>query len=172
LGDGAFYVIDVLRGTAPPFNPDEVVNQYAELLKQYRLHSIVGDSYSAGWVSSSFARAGIKYQRSELNKSALYLEALPQFSRQAIALPNHRKLLRELRLLERRTSRLGKDVVDHPVHCYDDYANSACGLLHNLSSMVDVTMQWVSGDDSEENQDGRETYSAAGLKAYLCSVRE
>lgn len=111
---------------------------------------------------------GIKYQRSELNKSALYLEALPQFARQAIALPNHAKLLRELRLLERRTSRLGRDVVDHPVHGCDDYANAVAGVLRCLASNVDLSLSWVSGED-DPNVDGRRTYAAELLSSYLRS---
>jgi hypothetical protein len=34
-----------------------------------------------------------------------------------------------LRLLERRTSRLGKNAVDHPKGGHDDYANSVAGAL-------------------------------------------
>ena len=49
--------------------------------------------YSAVWAETAFGKAGIKYVppfqiRSEMNKSQLYLEALPLFMRQAISLPN------------------------------------------------------------------------------------
>jgi hypothetical protein len=66
------------------------------------------------------------YERSELNKSALYLEVLPLFMRQAISIPDHPRLLRELRLLERRTSRIGKDIVDHGKGGSDDYWARLC----------------------------------------------
>jgi len=39
------------------------------------------------------------------------------------------KLVRELRLLERRTSRTGKDCVDHGVGGSDDYANVLFGAM-------------------------------------------
>jgi hypothetical protein len=51
-------------------------------------------------------------------------------------LPNHPKLLRELRLLERHTHRSGKDAVDHPRNGHDDHANAVCGVLHLLSKQV------------------------------------
>ena len=138
-GTGSYFVADVVRGVAPPFDPESVVAEFATLLKDYKVHTVTGDNYAASWVETSFTKAGIKYIRSELNKSQLYLEALPQFMRQAISLPNHPKLLRELRLLERRTSRMGKDQVDHGAHGSDDYANALCGALRSLTRTVDVS---------------------------------
>jgi hypothetical protein len=86
--------------------------------------------------------------------------------RAAISLPNHDRLLRELRLLERRTSRSGKDAVDHGPHGSDDYANSLAGLLRSLTKRPDVNMAWVSGDD-DNDQDGKQSHGAAMLTAYL-----
>ena len=76
-------------------------------LKDYKVHSVTGDAYGAAWVETSFTKQGIKYIRSEMNKSQLYLEMLPGFMRQNLSIPNHPRLLRELRLLERRTSAWG-----------------------------------------------------------------
>jgi hypothetical protein len=59
---------------------------------------------------------------------------LPLFARHLVRLPEHPKLLRELRLLERRTHRGGKDSVDHPRGGHDDYANCVRGVLRNLSN--------------------------------------
>jgi hypothetical protein len=78
--------------------------------------------------------AGVRYARSELPKSQLYLEILPLFTRGLVAVPDHKRLLRELKLLERRTHRSGKDTIDHGKHGSDDYANAVCGVLHDLSS--------------------------------------
>jgi hypothetical protein len=58
----------------------------------------------------------------------LYIEAQTLlFARGGISLPNHPVLLRELRLLERRTHRSGKDSVDHGLRGHDDHANAALG---------------------------------------------
>ena len=38
-----------------------------------------------------------------------------------------KRLIRELRLLERRTSRMGKDNITHPPGGHDDFANSLAG---------------------------------------------
>ena len=104
-----------------------VVEEYANLLKSYHIHTVTGDNYSAEFVSAAFAKQGIKYIRSEMNKSQLYLEMLPSFMRQTLSIPNHAKLIRELKLLERRVSRAGKDIVDHSINGSDDHCNALRG---------------------------------------------
>ena len=120
-------IIDVVRGTSGKFNPEQVTWEYVQLLKQYGIDSVTGDSYGAEWVVSSWQKYGVNYVRSELSKSELYLEATPLFTRGLIRLPDHAKLLRELRLLERHTHRSGRDTVDHPKGGRDDHANAVCG---------------------------------------------
>ena len=105
------YVVDLVRGTVGPFDPQAVTGQYAALLKDYGIATIVGDYFAAGWVASAFADHGIKYIRAELPKSQIYLECVSLFTRGLVRLPDHPKLLRELRMLERHTHRFGKDSV-------------------------------------------------------------
>jgi len=80
-------------------------------------------------VRTAFARHGIGYKHSELTKSALYLECLPLFAQGGVDLLDVRLLTTQLMQLERRTSRSGKDSVDHPSPGHDDYANACCGAL-------------------------------------------
>src|SRR5262249_62287963 len=61
------------------------------------------------------------------------LESLPVFTRGLARLPNNARLIRELRLLERRTHRSGKDTVEHPRNGHDDHANVVCGVLSLLA---------------------------------------
>ena len=101
----------MVRGTPPGvrFDPATVTEEYAGLLKYYRIYSVTGDHYAAAWVSSAWSKHGVTYRQSNLAKSAIYLECDPLFARGLVRLPNHAKLLRELRLLERRVHRSGKD---------------------------------------------------------------
>ncbi len=128
--DGERVIIDAVRAAFPPFNPQHVVVEYAALLKEYGVREAVGDAYAAEWVSTEFRAAGIKYNRSELPKSRLYVEGLPAFTRRTISIPDHPRLLRELRLLERRTHVGGRDTVDHGRVESDDIANAVFGCLH------------------------------------------
>ena len=134
--EGERIVLDVVRGTKAnaSFDPQQVVNEYAALLKEYRINRVRGDNYSAEWVVSAWRSAQIAYERSEVAKSGLYLESLPLWMRGLISLPDHPVLLRELRLLERRTSRMGKDVVDHGRTGSDDHANAVAGAIYMLAN--------------------------------------
>jgi hypothetical protein len=128
--DEASWTCDVARGRLAPFDPRSVVQEYAALVRAYGCSKVVGDNFSGEWVASAFADAGIKYETSPLNKSQLYLESLPHFNRGAVSIPEQDRLLRELRTLERRVQRSGRDSVDHPKHGSDDYANALCGALY------------------------------------------
>jgi Family of unknown function (DUF5681) len=111
------------------------------LLKSLAAKAIKGDARAMNillnlmiwvleWVSAAFRDAGVNYETSPLPKSSLYLEALPSFNRGAVSIPNHDRLLRELRGLERRVHRSGRYSVDHGSHGSDDFANSLCGCLY------------------------------------------
>lgn len=126
--DGAL-VLDVLRARRPPFTPESVVEDFAALLKLYGLHEATGDRYAGEWVAASFAKHGVTYRHSARNKSEIYIEAEPLFAQGVVRLLDDRALLAELRQLERRTGRGGKDSVDHPPRAHDDLANAACGVL-------------------------------------------
>jgi hypothetical protein len=129
-GDG--FVADLIRGRKPPFNPKMVAADYALAAKSYGCRELVGDNYAGEWVSGAFRDSGVDYRRSDMPKSGLYLEGVPCFMRGAVSIPNMPVLIRELRLLERRTSRSGKDAVDHPVGGSDDHANVVFGAMRSV----------------------------------------
>jgi hypothetical protein len=132
-GEGGRFVIDLVRGTSRQRDPQQVTEEYGALLREYRILEVTGDYYAAGWVTNAWQKAGIRYIRSALPKSQIYLEVIPLFARGLVLLPGHQKLLRELRLLERHVHRSGKDSVDHPRNGTDDHANAVCGVLHDLA---------------------------------------
>ena len=78
-----------------------------------------------------------------MNKSALYLEALPHFMRGSVSI--HPKLVREPRLLERRTSRAGKDIIHHGRNGSDGHANALAGMLRALAESNYESLDWVCG---------------------------
>lgn len=123
-------MLDVLRARRPPLSPDTVAGEYAAIVKQYGLTQVTGDHYSGQWVVDAFAKHGVTYRHSEKTKSEIYLEAEPMFAQGMVRLLDDRALLTELRQLERRTTRGGKDMVDHPPRGHDDLANAACGALY------------------------------------------
>jgi hypothetical protein len=146
--EGGRVVADVVRGRVAPFNPQDVTQEFAALAKQYRCTKIIGDNYSADWVTTAWRDAGLTYQRADKAKSQIYLEALPLWTRAQISIPEHKPLVRELRLLERRTHRSGKDTVDHGRNGSDDHANALCGVAVTMTARryaYDDSLDWVSG---------------------------
>jgi len=122
-------VLDALREVRPAFSPDAVVEQFAQLLKTYRLHKVTGDRYAGEWVAEAFRKAGVTYTASEKPKSALYGELLPLLNSGRVDLLDHPRLIAQLCSLERRTARGGRDSIDHPPGAHDDVANVAAGAL-------------------------------------------
>ena len=122
-------VVDVLRGVQAPHDPEMVAQDFAKLARAYGCATVRGDRYSGEWVSQAFTKAGVRYEVSDLTKSEIYLENVAHFATGKVRLPNNDRLIRELRLLERRVGRSGKDACDHPRNGSDDYANAACGVI-------------------------------------------
>jgi hypothetical protein len=122
-------VIDVIREVRPPFSPEQTVADFCKLLKGYRVNSVRGDRYAGEWPREQFRKWGISYEPSEKTKSELYIDALPLLNSHLAALPDNVTLTRQLTGLERRTSRAGKDSIDHPPGGRDDVANAVAGVL-------------------------------------------
>ena len=127
-----------------------MTREFAALAKLYSLHEVTGDAYSAAWVVASWRDNGITYAPAVRNKSTLYLEALPCWTRGAVRIPDHAQLLRELRLLERRVSRVGRDLIDTR-NGSDDHANATCGVVALLAgtSTYASDLRWVDGGDDD-----------------------
>jgi hypothetical protein len=140
-----------VRATSPPFDPQEVTKQFAELCRDYRVTKIYGDHYGAEWVAGAWMKHGITYLTSPIPKSKMYLEVLPLFTRGLVRLPDHQTLIRELRLLERQTHRSGRDEVNHPKNGHDDAANVCCGVLRHLSDYKGYSLYNFEKSDNPNN---------------------
>ena len=138
--DGRFTAAVIVGKEArPTFDPTAVAAEFAALAKEYGCTYVTGDNYSAEWVTKAFEAAGMGYRRAPVAKSQLYIECVPFFMRGAVSIPDHPTLIRELRQLERRTHRSGRDSVDHPSHGgTDDYANSVVGALFVSKNEAEV----------------------------------
>jgi hypothetical protein len=90
---------------------------------------VQGDRYAGEWSPEQFGRNGIQYEPSELTKSEIYRELLPLLNSRVVALLTNERLQRQLLSLERRTTRGGRDAIDHPRGGRDDLANAVAGAL-------------------------------------------
>lgn len=120
-------VIDLLRERKGP--PGAIVSEYVDLLKSYGLKTVTGDRYAGEWPAQEFARHGINYRTAKKPKSDLYQDALAALNSGRVELPPDDRMLNQFTALERRTTRAGKDSIDHPPGGHDDRANAIAGLL-------------------------------------------
>jgi len=125
-------ILDCVRERKPPFSPEAVVSEFAELLKTYRIREVVGDRYAGEWPREQFRKAGIEYRTSEKSKSEIYGELLPVLNSGRAELLDSERLVSQLVRLERRTARGGKDSIDHGPGGHDDLINAAAGVLVQL----------------------------------------
>ena len=132
--DGERIVVDATREVRPPFSPEAVIDDFAVLLKTYRISKVSGDRYAGEFPRELFRKRGIAYQCSEKPKSDLFRDMLPLLNSGRIVLPKSDRLVNQLCGLERRTARSGKDSIDHGPGGHDDLANSVAGVADLVAS--------------------------------------
>lgn len=162
--EGERAVIDVVRERRPPFNPSEVVAEFAALLRSYGVTSVSGDRYAGEWPREQFRKHGISYRTADSTKSEFYLSLLPRLNAGTVELLDDRRLANQLCGLERRTSRAGKDSVDHGPGGHDDLVNAVAGAV----AQVTVPLGWTVAEWDEPDEpcgDGRRPNYTDQLKA-------
>ena len=133
------FVLDLLYERRSPFSPSEVVHEISQLMKEYRCGKITGDGYAAGWVPEAFAKTGIRYEKSEFDRSGVFLNVWPTFTSGQARLLDSPKMISQFAALERRTFSTGRERID-PDPCHDDLANSAAIAL-SLAAMKKPPLQ-------------------------------
>lgn len=113
-------------------SPAGIVEEYVKLLREYRINSVRGDRYAAEWPRQEFRRHGVQYHDAPGVRSELYLTTLPAIQSGRVELPSCQTLERQFLGLERRTSRGGRDTIDHAPGRSDDRANAVAGLVAHL----------------------------------------
>lgn len=147
--------LDAVREESPGTSPSQAVARFARLLSAYGIRKVYGDRYAGEWPREHFRAAGIEYATSELSKTELYLEFLPNLNARMCRLLDVPKLESQLTSLERRTTRgTGRDVIDHPQKkgAHDDVANVVAGAIYfctrvtkRIVDLRGMDKDWMSG---------------------------
>lgn len=122
-------VLDAMRERRPPFSPEAVVQEFADLLKSYGISRVTGDRYAGEWPRERFRAHGVEYDLAEKPKSDLYRDVLPLLNSGKVELLDLPRLVAQLAGLERRTARGGRDSIEHAPGAHDDIANAVAGAL-------------------------------------------
>ena len=145
--EGERIIIDAVRDVRPPFSPEAVINDFSILLKSYRVDRVTGDKYAGEFPRELFRRRGIRYIVAEKTKSDLFRDVLPALNSSRILLPRVDRLTNQLVGLERRTTRAGRDSIDHAPGGHDDLANAVAGAF-DVASVRILTLVLANWDGS------------------------
>ena len=140
--EGDLIIVDCIREIVAPFDPESAADEFVRLFRSYGIGTTNGDRYASAWCSQAFEKRKIAYRHSELPKSGLYLNLLPHLNGKTIRLLDHPRSINQICSLERRTSRGGKDSVDHPPQTHDDIANAIGGLAYVVINQRE--QEWAS----------------------------
>jgi hypothetical protein len=163
-------LLDAIRERRPPFSPEDIVREFASLLKTHRITEVQGDRYAGEWPHERFREHGITYETADRPKSDLYRDLLPAINSRMVDLLEDERLFAQIVGLERRTARGGKDSIDHAPNAHDDLANSVAGVVAALASSAhgyDSSMDWVSGPEPSQ---GRSLLGASLLQRRAIPV--
>ncbi|MEL7688929.1 hypothetical protein AAG596_15720 [Citromicrobium bathyomarinum] len=126
--EGELTVVDGVWAKAK-ISPATVVQEFAAILRSYRVAKVRGDRYAGRWPADEFRKHGVEYVTSDRDRSALYLEFMARINSGAVILPPDTRMQRQFANLERRAHRGGRDTIDHPPGSHDDRANAVAGAV-------------------------------------------
>lgn len=137
-------VVDVIR--AMKGKPAEITAEYAKLMKEYGIRDATSDRYGGTWPKDEFQKHGIRLQYADKNRTEIYQHSLGQINSGRVEFPPDPVMLNQFASLERRTTRSGRDIIDHPINAHDDRANVAalltvCARRPAVSTPIKVS--WV-----------------------------
>lgn len=127
--EGDRVVLDLIREVKPPFSPESVVKEYSDTVKTYGIATVTGDRYAGEWPRERFRDHGVTYEIAPAARTELYLTLLPAMNSRRCVLLDDGRLFQQLLQLERRASRAGRDLIDHPPGGHDDVANAVAGAV-------------------------------------------
>jgi hypothetical protein len=126
-------VLDLCTERIPPFSPAEIVREFCEILKKFRISKVQGDRYAGEWPVDSFRKQGeIVYEPAAMPKNDYFLEFSPLVRMGQVVLIKNEKLLQQLSALERHTGKSGRDEIVKVAGFHDDLSNAVAGCLVNL----------------------------------------
>jgi len=141
--EGKVIVLDAMRESKPPFSPEAVVAEFAELMRKYRIAQVFGDRYAGEWPREQFRHYGINYEPADKSKSDIYIDLLPLLNSRNIDLLDNERLISQITGLERKTARSGKDSIDHSPSSHDDLANAVAGAAVYADRAGGVKLKFI-----------------------------
>jgi hypothetical protein len=125
-------------------------------------------------VCASLSKARHRVHTSEAPKSGLYTDFLPKLNARTIRLVDNARLVNQIAALERRTSRGGKDSIDHPPNAHARFGLSKDAIHRHAANHLTPPMRaaiLAAQKPSAIDLDVLRTSESEGLLAQLVVQR-
>jgi hypothetical protein len=126
-------IVDQVLERKPRFVMADVVREWAELLRAYRIHTVTSDGYAFKICADEWGRNKITNVKSENNTAQNYLRALPILMARRARLVDSETARKQFCCLQRIVV-AGHESVEHAVHAHDDVACAIAGALATVDS--------------------------------------
>jgi hypothetical protein len=142
-------VLDALhswRGRNSPLNSDHVLDEVADILRSYKVRSVISDQFSVQPITQALRRRSIevKYQPlTALLKADIYSTLKRRINLETIELLDIPELAAELNRLEVRPSPSGKPRIQGSGGFHDDLAMVTATVCHDLDGVMTTTNQAI-----------------------------
>ena len=124
-GDRAVLDLLVSQTGRPPFNPSTAVDKFVDILQDYGIPRVWGDSFAGQTFAAQFRAHGVSYSPAVLPKSDIYEQLEPKLNAGLVELLDLPELQEQLLTLVWRGTK-----IDHQSGDHDDHANAAAGAIY------------------------------------------
>jgi len=170
-------ILDALLEWIPPFDPGLVIQEIAELSRQYRIRKITQDRHAIGWIANDFRPHGIEVEVSDKTKSQIYEYFAVAMNKNGVELLDDKRMKDQIVNLQRFLRPGGMVKIDHVSGGHDDLANAvagACvlGVLAEDERPISLSIHQAAASSKESKFDAlgeedQETVMAMEKDAWL-----
>jgi hypothetical protein len=128
-------VIDQVLERKPRFVLVDVIREWSELLRAYRISKVYSDGYAFQICADEWQRNKIENVKSDRTTAQNYLRALPVLMGRRVRLVDNEVARKQFAGL-RRIVTAGHESVDHAAHQHDDVSAAIAGAIATLDSVA------------------------------------
>ena len=122
-------ILDVLLEFQPPFEPSSVIDDIAEVSRQYRIRKIFLDRHAVAWIGNDFKAYGIEVEISDKTKSQIYELFGVSMNKNSVELLDISRLKDQIINLQKYLKPGGLVKIDHLSGQHDDCINAVAGAI-------------------------------------------
>jgi hypothetical protein len=122
-------ILDAILESIPPFDPGVVIQEIAELSRQYRIRKITQDRHAIAWIANDLKPYGIEVEISDKTKSQIYEHFAVAMNKNLVELLDNKRMKDQIINLQKYLKPGGMVRIDHISGQHDDIINAVAGAV-------------------------------------------